>query len=513
MSTATRNQSAPQIQTSEVDARVRRALNRWPCVGLAVAVVRNGSLEYFHGHGLADVASRTPVTVDTVFRIGSITKTFTAIAVLQLSEQGLVDLDAPAREYVRAYPVIPAGPGRRPATVRQLLTHTSGIPDVIHVADLLHPGWGPLGARPPLHSVPAGEALPSLAEYYRGGLRQVVEPGTAFAYSNHGFATLGQLVEDVSGVPIVRYLAEHVFAPLGMTDTSLVRSERLAARLAVGYVLRRGGVAAVPDREWVGTAGGGVYSTTRDMAHYVAALLRGGGNEHGSVLKPATLANMFETHYQADPRLPGMGLGFFRSDAGGHRVTGHDGILPGFHSGMLLAPDAGVGVIAFTNGSSGAMVWLPIELRRLLHLLLGVAEEKVRDDVPHRPEVWADLCGRYRLPPRISDLRGRVTMGRGVEVFVRGGRLWLRVLTPVPALYRGFPLHADDDTDPYVFRLDLSSLGMSMVRLAFERAGEAGARAVHTDLGGQPLSLHRVPRRGGKNGARHVRDAGPAPLV
>jgi CubicO group peptidase (beta-lactamase class C family) len=490
MSTATRNQSAPQIQTSEVDARVRRALNRWPCVGLAVAVVRNGSLEYFHGHGLADVASRTPVTVDTVFRIGSITKTFTAIAVLQLSEQGLVDLDAPAREYVRAYPVIPAGPGRRPATVRQLLTHTSGIPDVIHVADLLHPGWGPLGARPPLHSVPAGEALPSLAEYYRGGLRQVVEPGTAFAYSNHGFATLGQLVEDVSGVPIVRYLAEHVFAPLGMTDTSLVRSERLAARLAVGYVLRRGGVAAVPDREWVGTAGGGAYSTTRDVARYVAALLQGGGNEHGSVLRAATLATMFEPHYQPDPRLPGIGLGFFRSDLDGHRAVGHDGILPGFDSTLLAAPDDGVGVIAITNGSNGAMAWLPAELRRLLRLLLGLRDESVPNDVPQRPEIWAELCGRYRLPPRISDLRGRMMMVGGAEVFVRGGQLMLRLVTPVPVLYRGLPLRPADATDPYAFWLDLSDFGMGTVRLVFDCARSVGTRAVHADLGGHPLSLH-----------------------
>jgi CubicO group peptidase (beta-lactamase class C family) len=493
MSTATRRRPAPQIQASVLDARMRQALNRWPCVGLAVAVVRTGSLEYFHGHGLADVASRTPITGDTVFRIGSITKTCTAIAVLQLAERGLVDLDAPAGQYLRAYPLTRADPGLRPATVRHLLTHTAGIPEVVRLADLFHPGWGPFGDRPAIHSVPAGEPVPPLAEYYRGGLRQVVEPGTAFAYSNHGFATLGQLVEDVSGLPFARYLSEHVFAPLGMTDTSVVRSRLDGTRLARGYVLAGGGVRAVPDRDWVGAGGGGVYSTTRDMARYVAALLHGGGNEHGSVLTPATLAGMFEAHYQADPRLPGMGLGFFRTDAGGHRVVGHDGILPGFHSGMLLAPDDGVGVIAFTNGSSGATVWLPVELRGLLHLLLGVAEEKLRDDVPHRPEVWADLCGRYRLPSRVSDLRGRVTMGRGVEVFVRGGRLWLRVLTPVPALYRGFPLHPDDDTDPHVFQLDLSSFGMPMVRLVFDRAGEAGARVAHTDLGGQPLSLHRVP--------------------
>jgi CubicO group peptidase (beta-lactamase class C family) len=89
-------------------------------------VVRNGRLEFFHGHGAADIASNTPITADTVFRIASITKTFTAIAVMQLSEQGRIDLDAPAHDYLRAYRLLPAKAGFRPATVRDLLTHTAG---------------------------------------------------------------------------------------------------------------------------------------------------------------------------------------------------------------------------------------------------------------------------------------------------------------------------------------------------------------------------------------------------
>ena len=99
-------------------------------VGLAVGVIRNGSLEFFNGHGLADIASNAPITEDTVFRIGSITKPFTAIAVMQLWEQGLIDLDAPANDYLRAYELIPAQAGFRPATVRHLLTHTAGITEV-----------------------------------------------------------------------------------------------------------------------------------------------------------------------------------------------------------------------------------------------------------------------------------------------------------------------------------------------------------------------------------------------
>ena len=95
----------------------------------------------------------------------------------------------------------------------------------------------------------------------------------------------------------------------------------------------------------------------------------------------------------------------------------------------------------------------------MLRELLGVPEDALRGDIPHHPEVWAELCGRYVFPPRIADLRQRLMLGGGAEVFVRGGRLMVRLLTPVPALYRGLPLQPDDKTDPYVFRLDLSRSG------------------------------------------------------
>lgn len=484
-----RRRIAPRIDRLELARRVGEILNRRPAVGLAIGAIRAGRLEFFHGHGVADVASNTPITEDTVFRIGSLTKTFTAIAVMQLWEQGLVDLDAPASDYLRAFRLVPAKPGFRPVTLRHLLTHTAGIPEVIRVADLLHPGWGAFGSRPAIHSVKLGDPLPSLADYYRGGLRSVVEPGTAIAYSNHGFATLGQIVEDVGGRPLDRYLREHIFEPLGMTDTDLIRTGRVESRVATGYDLGPSGAQPVVDREWVGLGGGGIYSSSRDMARYVAALVGGGANEHGSILRPATLATMFEAHYRPDPRLPGMGLAFFRSETGGHRLVGHDGILPGFTSSLLVAPDEGIGLIAFTNGSPGAMAWMPIELERLLRHLLDVPDETMRTDVPHHPEIWSEICGRYRLPDRISDLRGRVAMGAGLDVFVGGGRLMARILTPVPALYRGIPLHPDDESDPYLFRVDLSPFGMPTVRIAFVHEAGAGTTAVHTDL--QSLSLYR----------------------
>jgi CubicO group peptidase (beta-lactamase class C family) len=319
----------------------------------------------------------------------------------------------------------------------------------------------------------------------------VVEPGSVFAYTGHGFATLGQIVEDVSGMPLERRLRERIFEPLGMADTDLVRSDRIRSHLATGYDFGPGGPEAVTDREWVGRAAGGIYSSSRDMARFVAALLGGGANEHGSVLRPATLATMFQPHHRPDPRLPGMGLGFFLADACGHRFVGHDGLLPGFNADLLVAPDDALGVFGFTNGSSGAFTWLPIELERLLRRQLHLPDDAVRGDIPHHPEIWSELCGRYRLPPRVSDQRGRLAMGGGVQVFVRGGRLMARMLTPVPALYRGIPLHPDDERDPFVFRADLSRFGMPTVRLVFSREPGRGTTAIHTDL--QSLSLFRQP--------------------
>jgi hypothetical protein len=139
------------------------------------------------------------------------------------------------------------------------------------------------------------------------------------------------------------------------------------------------------------------------------------------------------------------------------------------------------------------MGWLPLELGQLLRHLLDVPDEIVRRDVPHHPELWDELCGRYELPQHISDLRVRVMMGGGAQVFVRDGQLMVRGLSPIPALYRGLPLHPDDETDPYMFRLDTSKFGMPTVRIVFGHEVGVGTTAVHTDLVSQPLSLFKRP--------------------
>ncbi len=454
---------------NELDLKLKVAgvLDRWPSAGLAVVVVRDGSLEWFFGHGVADGESREPITEDTVFRIGSITKTLTAIAVMQLCEQGLVGLDAPANDYLRAFRLVPAKPSFRP-TVRHLLTHTAGVGYWRRLSDLLQPGVGS-GDRA------RRSGAPPLAEYYRRGLRVEVEPGTKWAYSNHGFAALGQIVEDVSGQPLERYLRERIFEPLGMDHTALVRSERVRSRLATGYVLRSRGLKPVADREVPTPGGGGMYSSAADLARYIASLQRMYAGQRDLVLKPGILASMFQPHFQLDPRLAGMGLAFELGEESGHRTIGKTGIVSGFHSAMVLAPEDRVGVVVLSNtGGLDGRNATALLAGALLRRRLGLPDWAIRTDIPARPETWSEICGWYSPDPGpVTNLFTRALMGAGAEVTVHDGHLMLKPLHPIPAIRRGMRLHPDDRKDPSVFRVEMPEFGINL-RVVFSQNPEHG---------------------------------------
>jgi CubicO group peptidase (beta-lactamase class C family) len=464
---------------------VTEVLDRWPTAGLAVVILRDGEPVWFSGYGVADCASRAPVTADTVFRIGSVTKTMTAVAVMQLWEQGLVDLDVPVAEYLRSFGLTPVRADLPPVTLRHLLTHTAGLGYWRRWSDLLRPAVG---------SGDATRSVQPMADYYRRGLPVEVAPGTKWMYSNHGFATLGQIVEDVTGEPFARYLRAHVLAPLGMERSDLVRSERVTAGHATGYVVRARGLVPAVDREVATPAGGAVRSTPQDMARYATALLHGGANEHGTVLEPDTLGLMFQAHHQPDPRVPGYGLSFELGEEDGHRTVGHGGVLSGFLTQMTLAPDDGVGVVVLANTGGFDGRGAPELLAgTLLRRLLGLPDQTIRAEVPARPEIWAELCGWYGMAPGpLTNAFSRLTFGAGVEVAVRHGHLMLLPISPIPALRRGFRLHPDDATDPYVFRVDLAATwGKGTHRVAFRQEVSEGSATMC--LEGMGLSLRRRP--------------------
>jgi CubicO group peptidase (beta-lactamase class C family) len=475
--------NSKEVDDRKLRRKVAEALDRWPSAGVAVAVVRDGSIEWFLGHGVADVDSRQPITDETVFRVGSLTKTFTAVAVMQLAERGLVDLDAPASSYLRGFRLAPARPTFQP-TVRNLLTHTGGVGYWRRLSDLLQPAVGS-------GDLARASGAPRLSEYYRAGLPVEIEPGTKWVYSNHGFAALGQIVEDVTDEPLDRYLREQLFAPLGMEQTDLVRSQRVRERLANGYVLRSRGLKAVADREILTPGGSGVYSSAADIARYVSALLRITSGEQKSVVTPRALAEMFQPQFQPDPRLPGMGLGFELARNRHHRVVRKGGTMSGFLSAFSLAPDEGVGVVVLTNtgGLDNRGIAEPLA-GALLRQLLGLPDTAVRTDIPPHPEIWHELCGWYAPDPGpVTNLFTRATLGAGVEVAVRGGHLTLTPLHPIPAMRQGMRLHPDDPEDPCVFRVELAGYGFDLP-LAFSRgAGSASETRLVLDL----FSLRKRP--------------------
>jgi CubicO group peptidase (beta-lactamase class C family) len=454
---------------------VAGVLDRWPSAGLAVAVVRDGSPVWFHGHGVAEVATGKPVTEDTVFRVGSVTKTVTAVAVMQLWERGLVDLDAPANDYLTTFRLASARQGLQPATLRHLLTHTGGVGYWRRMSDLLRPALG--------SGVSASRVLP-LSDYYRRGLPQEIQPGTKWAYSNHGFAALGQIVEDVTGQTLADYMREHVFDPLGMDRTDLVRSARVRPGMATGYVVRSRGLIPVTDHEMPTPGGGGLYSTAADMARFATSLLQQGGAGRSQVLKPSTAAMMFQPHFQPDPRVPGAGLGFSLGSEGGHHTAAKNGVLSGFLADLAIAPDDGVAVVVLTNTGalSGQGAAVPLGTA-LLRQLLYLPDEGLRTSLAPHAEVWADLCGWYApAPGPVTNLFTRLLLGAGVEVVVHRNQLIMKPLTPLPAMRKGMRLHPDDPDDPYVFRVDMSGVGLDTMPVVFTGAWNTGNRQLLMDV-------------------------------
>jgi hypothetical protein len=282
-----------------------------------------------------------------------------------------------------------------------------------------------------------------------------------------------------------------------MEHTDLIRSDRVRVHQATGYVLRSRGLRPVVDREVLAAGGGGVYSTTGDLARYVAGLLGMGAGEHGAVLGPDTLASMFEPHFQLDPRVPGMGLAFHLDVENGHRTVGHSGVVSGFLSQMVMAPDDSIGVVVLANtgGLDGRGAPEPLGIALIRHLL-SLPDESFRTDVPTRPEPWGEVCGWYSPDPGpVTNLFVRAFMGAGAEVTVRRGQLMLRPLTPIPSMRRGLRLHPDDPDDPRVFRVDCSDSGKGTLRVVFSgpETGTAG-RLVMDGMSFQKRPDVRNPR-------------------
>lgn len=311
----------PDTIARRVDAHIRARMAERRIPGLALAVVRNGETLLLAGYGLADVEHDVPVTPETVFDIASVTKTFTAAAVLRLADSGRLDIARPVREF------LPEAPESwRGMTVRHLLTHTAGLP----VTDVptVNGEW--------------------LADYTT---RQMLEhafgsplsaaPGERFLYSDLGYFLLGAVIERVSGMRYGEFLRENFFEPFGMDATSLLDQYAIVPRRADAYFLRDRRLAR--NRRYAQVelpSAYGLLTSARDFARWECALAR------GYVVSPSAMAAMEAPARSGDGTELPYGLGWAVGVLHGQRAVGHGG---GTGTYYLRVPDRRLAVIVLTN--------------------------------------------------------------------------------------------------------------------------------------------------------------------
>jgi len=303
-----------------------------------IAVVKDGALFFAKGYGFADREKRIPIDpATTLIRPGSISKLFTWTAVMQLVEQGKLDLDADVNSYLKTFKIPATYP--QPITMKNLLTHTAGFEEQ---------GLG-LFARDPAQLKPLRESLAVKMP------ARVRPPGSLSSYSNYGTALAGLIVEEVSGIPFDDYIDQNILKPLGM-DHSTFREPlpaNLAPEMAVGYQWKKGRFE--PGKfELIGNYGpaGSLSAPATDMAKFMIAHLQLGRFGETRILKEETARRMHSRLYGLDPRLPGMAYGFYEIEAHGVRGIGHGGDTSLFHSELLLLPEQNVGLFV-SYGNSG----------------------------------------------------------------------------------------------------------------------------------------------------------------
>jgi CubicO group peptidase (beta-lactamase class C family) len=327
-----------------LDGLMAKDLEDYHIAGAAVSVVKDGKLFFAKGYGYADLEQGIPVDPEqTIFRIGSIGKTFTWTAVMQLVEQGKLDLDADVNTYLDfripdTYP--------QPITLKHLMTHTSGFEDRLADSVVLDAN----------DVVPAGEWLISHMAV------RVYPPGDCAAYSNYNAMLAGYIVARVSGQPYDQYIQEHILDPLGMAHSTahFQIPPDLSTYASKGYTYVDGAFQVFPGftPQLALVPSGAHHASVTDMARFMIAHLQGGLYSDGTIaeariLKETTAQQMQSTLYTPDPRLLGITYGFFDWSGNGPRTIGHRGYSAPMNSLLLLLPDENLGVFVIYN-SAGA---------------------------------------------------------------------------------------------------------------------------------------------------------------
>ncbi|MGH8235355.1 MAG: serine hydrolase domain-containing protein [Rhodanobacteraceae bacterium] len=316
------------------DSLVPYAIHRADIAGGVIVVVKDGHVLFSKGYGYANLAKRQPVIADqTLFRVGSISKTFTWTAVMQLVGEGKIDLNADVNKYLDFE--IPEKFGK-PITMRDLMTMTPGFEDT---------------GRDQFVSMP--QQLFPLGDYLKRNLpARIFPPGKIVAYSNYGAALAGYIVQRVSGEPVDQYIADHVLTPLGMIHSTFKQPlpAALAPYMSVGYH-------SASDKQTVPfefieiAPAGSLTASGTDMARFMIAQLDNGKYNGATILSPAMIKLMHSSHSRMAPGLNGYDLGFWQENRNGLHIIGHGGDTVAFHSDMRLLLDKHVGLFMSFNSA------------------------------------------------------------------------------------------------------------------------------------------------------------------
>ncbi|NOU72665.1 serine hydrolase [Paenibacillus sp. LMG 31458] len=314
---------------SEVDAYIAREMERQQLPGLALGIVKGDRILYLKGYGQADSSGR-PVTPETPFGLGSIGKAITAMAVLQLAETGKIDLDAPIQRYIPT-----KYNGAESITVRQLLNQTSGFSQMSTFSNTLSSSYDQ-------------DALEKNAmSYAEKFLQQTNQNEQSFRYSNANYVLLGYIVQQVSGQSYGDYVKEHIFSPLSMNNSFVTLDEAVVHGMATPY-RRIFGFNVAYEGPYVYIPGdvpaGYLYSSAKDMSHYLISQMNGGRFENNSLLSSEGIRLM-----QTEP-VPGTyAMGWMIDNINGLPVIGHPGGSIGFQAQTYIVPEQQLGVIVFAN--------------------------------------------------------------------------------------------------------------------------------------------------------------------
>ncbi len=314
-------------QTAEVEDYVKEQVARRHIPGLSLAVVRGGEVVLARGYGMANVELSVPATPETVYELASVSKPFTASAVMMLVEEGKLALDDPITDHLPGLPKAWEG-----ITVRNLLNHTSGIKDYLNTEHLSF-----------RKDYTNDEIIKTVAD-----LPLDFPPGRKWAYSNTNYALLGMVIEYASGKSLAEFLAARVFGPLGMGSSRVNDTLAIIPNRASGYE-RHGGTLRIRDfvsPSLAATGDGEVVSSVLDLARWDAAL------DSGKLLKRSTLRRMWTPATLKDGTETGYGLGWAVGEHGGHKVVEHSGGFPGFSAHISRYEDDKLTVIVLANIAS-----------------------------------------------------------------------------------------------------------------------------------------------------------------